>query len=54
MNNKLIDLVFTKSAIAILACFDWLPELSVSLAIHRFATGAKMVSCFETFSKDEI
>ena len=26
----------------------------MSLAIHCFATGAKMASRFETFSKDEI
>ena len=25
----------------------------ISLAIHRFATGAKMASRFKTFSKDE-
>ena len=26
---------------------------AISLAIHRFATGAKMASRFKTFSKDE-
>ena len=34
--------------------FDWLPQLGVSLAIHCFATGAKMASHFETFSEDEM
>jgi len=30
------------------------PELGISLAIHCFASGAKMASHFETFPKDKI
>ena len=39
---------------ALFARFDWLLLLEISLAIHCFATGAKMASLFETFSEDEI
>ena len=40
---------------AIFAPSDWLPaELGISLDIHYFGTGFKMVSRFTTVSKDEI
>ena len=40
--------------IVIFASFDCLPWLGISLAVHCFATGAKMVSGFETFLEDKI
>ena len=40
--------------IALLARFDWLPQLGRFLAIHCSPTGAKMASRFEAFSEDEI
>ena len=43
------SLVFTKSVTSTLA-----PQLGRSLAIHCFATGAKMASRFEACSEDEI
>ena len=49
-------LVFTKSVNRNFnfARFYYLPYLEISLVIHGFATGAKMVSRFKTFSEDEI
>ena len=51
--SKLV-LVFTKSVYSNFSTFWLAPVLGISLAIHCFATRAKLTSRFKTFSKDGI
>ena len=48
------SLVFTKSVNSTFGEFWLAPQLGRSFAIHCSATGAKMASCFEVFSEEEI